>query len=248
MNYIISLCMFIIVWFFGSLMTTQFFIPDPNKVFTTMIRLIQNGSLLYALKVSFVRITLATSIAILLSIPLGLFVATFKWVGRFLVPITNAFRYLPVPALYPLLILWFGIDESMKISFLFVAVFVYLLPTVLFEILNIDEKIMDTSITLGMNKFQVITKTILPSILPSLCESFLTMYGIGWTYVVIAEVINSTSGIGFLISNASARGKTDIVFACLITIVIFSAIFDIVGNYIIKKCFAWKYDRREEIC
>ena len=92
-----------------------------------------------------------------------------------------------------------------------------------------------------MNKFEIITEILLPAALPSIMNSFLMMYGIGWTYVAVVEEVNAVKGLGFIINVGAARGKTAVVFASILTIVIFSYLFDCIGKKLIRKAFPWRY-------
>jgi NitT/TauT family transport system permease protein len=96
---------------------------------------------------------------------------------------------------------------------------------------------------MGMSKFQVMLQVMLPASLPGICQSFIMMYGIGWTYVIIAEVINAQVGLGHIINISSARGRTDLVFVALFTILAVSYLFDLFGNKALRSVFKWKFAR-----
>lgn len=222
------------------------FLPDIKDVLSDFKDLIANGMLLESIGKSFYRITLATIISCLISIPLALLIYSNKLLDDLITPLTNVIRYIPVTAFSPLLVLWVGIGENMKITFLFCATFFYFLPSMVLCVKEVDHRLIETGQTMGMNKFQVITKIVIPYTLPSMCESILMMYGIGWSYIVVAEATNATRGLGYLINIGSARGRTDMVFMSIITIMIISFIVDSLGKKIIHKVFAWKYKNVEE--
>lgn len=236
----------LIIWAIASQFSNPLFLPQPSKVLETFMSLLENGTLLESLKASFLRITSATLLAAAISIPLGLLVANYKAMDDIVTPITGFMRFMPVTAFYPLLIMWVGIGESMKISFLFFATIFFFLPTVILAVKDVNPDLIDTARTMGVSKFKVMTKVLLPASLPSISQSFLMMYGIGWTYIIIAEIINTNTGLGYLMNIGSARGRTDMVFAALITILIVSYIFDTAGNFTIKKVFKWKFIRKSE--
>lgn len=238
---IIPLAIVLVLWMIGSNFTSPLFLPAPSKVLESFIQLLENGMLIKDLQQSFLRITTATVIAALVSLPIGLLVANYKSVDNLVTPITGVMRYLPVTAFYPLLIMWVGIGESMKITFLFFATIFYFLPTVMLAIKEVNVDLIDTALTMGMSKFKVMLNVLLPASLPSILQSFLMMYGIGWTYVIIAEMVNTTTGLGHLMNVGSARGRTDLVFLALIVILLFSYVFDSIGNLFIKKAFKWKF-------
>ena len=197
---ILGFALIVFLWFVISQYTNPLFIPSPLKVFKSAIEMIQTKILLRALLYSFLRITVATTLSALIAVPLGLFMFNFKIINSTLSPITNSLRFIPITAFYPLLIMWFGIEEKMKIAFLFMATFVYMLPSVMFCLKEVNQDLLDTAMTVGMNKVQIIYKVLLPSSLPSILQSFITCYGIGWTYIAISETINAKYGLGFIIN------------------------------------------------
>lgn len=229
----------IICWYFLSMFSSPLFLPTPQSVFESFKGLVENGMLPKGLLKSFTRITIATLFSGTISIIMSLLIYNFKSVKFIFRPLVNVMRYIPVTAFYPLLIMWLGIDELMKISFLFIATFVYMLPSVLLAFEDVNVNLIDTGLTIGMNKFQVIYKILFPYSLPSICKTFLMMYGIGWTYIVVAETVNAVNGLGYIINISSSRGRTDMVFVCIICIMLFSILFDKIGNKIINKVFKW---------
>lgn len=243
---IIPIFFVLIIWAIASNFTQPLFLPKPTKVLSSFIDLISNGMLLKGICYSFLRITVAMIIAAAISIPLGMLIINYKILDDILSPITGFMRYMPVTAFYPLLIMWVGIGEQMKITFLFMAAFFYFLPSVILTFKSINIDLIDTALTIGMSKISVLFKVILPYSLPSICQTFLMMYGIGWTYVVVAEQVNANYGLGHLINVASPRGRTDMVFVSLITIIFVSFLFDTISNHLIKKVFKWKFAREIE--
>lgn len=237
------LLMVIFLWVFGSEYVNPLFLPKPESVINSFKILISNGMLVKSIWVSFWRITIATLISTLISVPLGLLICSFKFLDDLITPFTNLLRFIPVTVFYPLLMMWIGLDENMKITFLFLATFFYFLPSVILCIKEVDERLIETGYTMGMNKLQVMNKIILPYSFPSICKNVLMMYGIGWTYIVIVEVINTNVGLGHLINVSSARGRTDLVFVSVFTIILLSWIIDRLGNWLIKKSFKWKFSK-----
>ena len=110
----------------------------------------------------------------LIAFPVAILIYNSKIAADILNPIISIMRYIPVTAFYPLLIMWFGIDELMKIIFLFIATFVYMMPSVILCLEEINEDLIDTGLTIGMNKFQTIYRIQIPAIMPSLLNSFET--------------------------------------------------------------------------
>lgn len=229
------------VWHFASLNANQLFIPSPIKVFDDFIILVKNRELFIAIKYSFVRVTVAAVLSALISLPIAILIYNVKIANDCLAPIISVLRYIPVTAFYPLLIMWFGIDETMKIVFLFIATFVYMMPSVVLCFDEVRQDLIDTGLTIGMNKWQTIWRIQIPASLPSIMNSFIMMYGIGFTYIAVAETINAKYGLGWIIQQNSSRGRTDMVFMAIITIMIISVIFDCVSKIIVKRIFNWRY-------
>lgn len=231
----------IIIWWIASRKVNNLFIPRPEKVLSDFITSIQNGSLWVATIYSLKRIFLATLLSSFIAIPMGLLIYNITLFNDIFHPIVSVIRYLPVTAFYPLLIMWFGIDETMKIAFLFIATFVYMMPSVLLCLDEINPDLINTGKTLGMNTFQLITKVQLPATLPSILNSFIIMVGTGFSYLAVCETVNARYGLGWMIQQNSSRGRTDMVFMAIIVIAIMSVVCDTLGSYLVKKIFVWRY-------
>lgn len=237
----VLLFVILISWHLAARVMNPLFVPEPSKVFEDFVIALRNGSLLIAIKYSFIRITAATFLSGVLSIPIALVIYNCPLAKDILEPVISVLRYIPVTAFYPLLIMWFGIDEVMKIVFLFIATFVYMMPSVVLCLDEINKDLIDTGLTIGMSKLQTVYKIQIPAMLPSVLNSFIMMYGIGFTYIAVAETVNAKYGLGFIIQQSSSRGRTDMVFMAIITIMIVSLIFDTASKALVKKIFRWRY-------
>lgn len=233
------------LWAVVAQKSNPIFIPKPTKVLSDFAEVIRTGMLLKAFRYSFLRITIATIVSGIVAIPMGLLIYNVKLANDFMYPIVSVIRYVPVTAFYPLLIMWFGIDELMKVVFLFICTFVYMMPSVMLALDEVNPDLIDTGLTIGMNKLQVITRIQIPAIMPSLMNSFIMMYGIGWTYIAVAETINAKFGLGYIIQQSSSRGRTDLVFMGIISIMIISVVFDSSTKLLVKKIFKWRYLNEE---
>lgn len=243
-NKLTTLMTFIIIiigWYLVSLRVNNLFVPNPIKVFEDGRLLLSTGQLQTHIIWTFRRILIASCISGTLSLVLGFLIYNFKFMRNTIHPVINLLRYVPVTAFYPLLIMWLGIDESMKIAFYVIATFVYMLPSVVLSLEEINTDLIETGYTLGMSKLQTIFMIQLPATLPSILNSFIVSFGISFTYCAVCETINAKNGLGFLIQQSSSRGRTDLVFLGIITIMLISFIFDNVSKYIIKKVFKWRY-------
>lgn len=247
MKKLLGVFLLVVLWQFGSTLTSPLFVPSPASVWEALIGLAENNQLVNGLMYSFARISVAALLAIAVAVPMALLLCLSKTLDEMVGPVVSAMRYIPVTAFSPLLILWFGIEEEMKISFLFLATFVYVLPTTILCLKEVPDDLIDTGKSVGMKPRQIITEVLLPAAMPSIMSSVLMMYGIGWTYVAVIEAVNAKYGLGFIINTSAARGKTSVVFAAILVIVLFSYLFDKLGNFLIQKIFRWRYVKDDPI-
>lgn len=236
----------IVIWYMAALKVNHLFVPDPRDVLYDLILSIQNGSLIKAIIYTLRRIGIATLLSISISLPVGLLVYNIPLVKDIIYPIIMSLRYIPVTAFYPLLIMWFGINETMKVIFLFVAMFVSMMPSVILCLEEINEDLINTGQTMGMDKSQLILLIQLPATLPSISKSFIVTIGIGFSYIAVCETVNAVYGLGWIIQQNSSRGRTDMVFMAIIVLVILSVIFDMVGNFLVKRIFKWRYLKEDD--
>jgi NitT/TauT family transport system permease protein len=196
--------------------------------------------LLRCISASTVRIALSFFAAAAVAIPLGILMGAFEPVNRLLDPIMAPLRYMPISAFIPLLILWLGIHESQKIAFLFLGVFVYLLPVVVTAIRAVPEELVQTALTLGASRAQVIRTVLLPAALPDIFDSFRVMNAISWTYVILAEFVNAKQGLGHMIDLAGQHLKTAEVFSGILVIGAIGLSTDGIIRAANRALFAWR--------
>ena len=194
------------------------FLPSPSEVVRGTLQLFIQYDLGSAIWISTRRILIAFVLASALALPLGILMGAFEPVNRFFEPIVAPLRYMPISAFIPLLILWFGIYESQKIAFLFLGVFVYLLPVVVTAIRAVPEELVQTALTLGASRWQAVRTVLVPAALPEIFDSFRVMNAISWTYVILAEAVNAEHGLGYMVELARTHQKASWSFAGLLVI------------------------------
>lgn len=231
----------LLLWEAVSRRYNPLFVPSPRQVFSDLVCLVRNGELLIAARYSFLRVTVAAILSGVIAFPAALLIYNSRIAKEILAPVVGVMRYIPVTAFYPLLIMWAGIGEEMKIAFLFIATFVYMMPSVVLCLGEINTDLIDTALTIGMSKWQTIYMVQIPAILPSVANSFIMMYGIGFTYIAVAETVNAKYGLGWIIQQSSSRGRTDMVFMAILVIVAISITFDWAAKATVKKAFRWRY-------
>ena len=216
------------------------FLPSPTEVVKGTLQLFIEHDLARAILVSTQRIFLAFFLASALALPLGVLMGAFEPVNRLFEPIMAPLRYMPISAFIPLLILWFGIYEKQKIAFLFLGVFVYLLPVVVTAIRAVPDELVQTGLTLGASRVQVIRTILLPAALPEIFDSFRVMNAISWTYVILAEAVNPEHGLGYMVELARTHQKASWSFAGLLVIGGIGLLTDFLIRAVSSIAFRWR--------
>jgi NitT/TauT family transport system permease protein len=214
-------------------------LPSPTEVLQAFPVLHFEEALVRSAGASFYRVMMGFLLSAVVAIPLGIVMGTFPPVKHFFAPILDPLRFLPISALVPLFIVWFGIEDMQKIMFLFVGTFVYLLPLVVEAVEKVDEVYLQTAMTLGARPSQLIWSVLVPGSLPAIAEALRVMNGIGWTYVILAEVINAPLGLGALITVAGKRSHVDQIFALVLVILAIGIATDFIIRMVNKRLFRW---------
>jgi NitT/TauT family transport system permease protein len=216
------------------------FLPSPTETLRGTLQLFLQYDLWGSILISTKRILFAFLLASAVALPLGVLMGAFEPINRFFEPIVAPLRYMPISAFIPLLILWFGIYEKQKIAFLFLGVFVYLLPVVVAAIRLVPEELVQTSLTLGASRWQVIRTVLLPAALPEIFDSFRVMNAISWTYVILAEAVNPEHGLGYMVELARTHQKASWSFAGLLVIGGIGLLTDFIIRLLSSVLFRWR--------
>ena len=214
-------------------------LPSPTEVLRAFPTLHSEEALVRSAGWSLYRVTMGFLLSAAVAIPLGLLMGTFPAVKAFFAPLVDPLRFLPISALVPLFLVWFGIEETMKIMLLFVGIFVYLLPLVVEAVENVDEVYLNTATTLGASRWQLVSQVLIPASSPAIGEALRVMNGIGWTYVILAEIVNAPYGLGHLITVAGKRSHVDQIFAGVIVILLVGVMTDQLIRMVNKSLFSW---------
>lgn len=195
--------------------------------------------------VSLLRITLGFLAAAFVAVPLGILMGAFAPIRAAINPLIVPMRFLPIAAVVPIFIFWFGLGEAMKIGLLFLGTVVYLLPVVVEAVDSVDEVYLKTAATLGASRGQIIRTILVPAALPAIYEALRVLYGIGWTYVMLAEFVSDESsgfgyaGIGYLINNLRRYGSLAEVLVAVALVLLLGVLVDLLLGWIGKTVFPW---------
>jgi|SaaInlV_200m_DNA_4_1039719.scaffolds.fasta_scaffold07047_2 ABC-type nitrate/sulfonate/bicarbonate transport system permease component len=180
------------------------------------------------------RIFLALFWACLFGIPIGIFMGAFGWFESLLQALVMPMRNAPIMAFAPLFILIYGIEEQMKISFLAFGTIVFIIPAAFDAVRNVPPLIIDKAVDMGFRPMGTLWYYVLPSALPRLWDGIRLCTGVAWTYLVAAEVMNVTTGLGAMEANAQRFQNTPRVYAAILIILILGVLSDYLFR-VIKK-------------
>jgi len=192
-------------------------LPNPINVAKAFIYLASDYNLIGNITMSWWRIFQAFVIAVVVAIPLGILMGSFRVIHAFFFPVVAFMRAMPITAFLPALIGLFGIEEGMKVAFLLIGMIPYLISIVVDECEKVPNEILETAYTLGANRVQVLT-LLFGASLPAIFEAFIILYDIGWTYVILAEIVNARMGVGAMIEAARKVLDFDRVYAGIFVI------------------------------
>ena len=178
-------------------------------------------------------------IAATLALPLGVMMGAYKPVEAFFEPFVSFARYLPASAFIPLLILWAGIGEAQKLAVIFIGSFFQLVLMVAVTVGNTRRDLVEAAYTLGSSDASLVRRVLIPGAAPDIAETLRMVLGWAWTYVIVAELIGASSGIGHMITDSQALLATDQIIFGIIVIGLIGLASDMFFNALNRRCFPW---------
>jgi NitT/TauT family transport system permease protein len=192
--------------------------PSPGEVANSFRSLWVERSLLASVVATLRRVIIGFGLAALVGVPLGILAGSWRVFDSAAAPIALFGRNVPVAALIPLTILWFGIDETQKIMFIFIAVVPFVYSDAVRAITSIPDRYVETAQTLGAKPLQVVSKVLVALALPDIYKSLRSLFGMAFGYIMLAELINAEHGLGYLLSTSQRRGLSEHIILILLVI------------------------------
>jgi NitT/TauT family transport system permease protein len=189
---------------------------------------------------SFVRVTTGFGFAALLAVPLGVYMASFPRIAAFFRPLSLIGAYVPIVVFVPLTLAWFGMSELQKIVFLFIGCFVVLLPLVVKTVSDIPAAYLDVAKTKGATQWQLVTRVLFPIARADIWDHLRGVYGVGWGWIILAEVVNAEKGLGYMMALSERRGHTASIFAIIAVIICIAVICDQIWKYVGIALFPYR--------
>jgi NitT/TauT family transport system permease protein len=232
---------FFAVWAFATLggYVSKTFLADPITMVRSGVDLLVNQGFAYDIGMTVWRVLGGFFIAAILAIPIGILMGAYKPIEALLEPFVSFARYLPASAFIPLLILWAGIGEAQKLAVIFIGAFFQLILMIAVSVGNTRRDLVEAAYTLGAKDSGVVTRVLLPSASPELAETLRMVLGWAWTYVIVAELIGASNGIGHMITDSQALMATDQIIFGIIVIGLIGLITDIAFKTFNRWLFPW---------
>jgi ABC-type nitrate/sulfonate/bicarbonate transport system permease component len=215
----------ILVWFLLTLGATPesrvvspVVLPSPGEVLRSIPTLFTERGLVASTAATLRRVLSGFGLAILIGVPLGILAGAYRIFDALTGPISVFLRNIPVAVLIPLTILWFGIDETQKTMFIFIATAPFVFFDAARAVAGVHDRYVETAQTLGASPRQVVTKVLIPLALPDIYDSLRNLFGLAFGYIMLAELVNAERGLGNLLMTSQRRGLTEHIFAILIVI------------------------------
>ena len=193
-------------------------LPSPVEVFRSFGALWYQRDLLASIIATLRRVLIGFGIATAVGIPLGIAAGSWRALESGAAPLALFGRNVPVAALIPLTILWFGIDELQKVMFIFIACVPFVYSDTVRAITSVPDRYVETAQTLGASSWQIVAKVLVPLASPDIYKSLRSLFGIAFGYIMLAELINAQHGLGYLLSTSQRRGLSEHIILILLVI------------------------------
>jgi len=215
------------------------FLADPWMMLTSGWRLLTEYGFAKDIGMTVWRVLGGFLIAAALALPLGVMMGAYKPVEAFFEPFVSFARYLPASAFIPLLILWAGIGEAQKLALIFIGSFFQLVLMVAVSVGNTRRDLVEAAYTLGSTDASLVRRVLIPGAAPEIAEILRMVLGWAWTYVIVAELIGSSSGIGHMITDSQSLLATDQIIFGIIVIGLIGLCSDMVFKWANRRLFPW---------
>jgi len=215
------------------------FLADPLSMLRSGWVLLTQHGFAHDIGMTVWRVVGGFVIAAALALPLGIAMGAYKPVEAFFEPFVSFARYLPASAFIPLLILWAGIGESQKLAVIFIGSFFSLVLMISVVVGNTRRDLVEAAYTLGVRDRALVKRVLMPGAAPEIAEILRMVLGWAWTYVIVAELIGASSGIGHMITDSQALLATDQIIFGIIVIGLIGLVSDLAFKAVNRRLFPW---------
>jgi NitT/TauT family transport system permease protein len=239
---ILGAAIFLAVWQLGHYLTPEAgrrFLPSVQDVFSALVVLFRDRGFLDDVIASCIRIFVSFFAAAAIAIPLGVLMGCFRNIRALLNPTLSGWRYLPAASFMPLLLIWFGPTDMAKLALLFIGVIFFLTALILDNVEAVPDEYVEASLTMGASRWGVVTGVVVPAAAPAIFDSMRNMIAVGWTYLVIAEIVGAVDGIGAMMMRAGRTLSVDMIMAGILTIGVLGVLTDVLFRVVARVTLPW---------
>jgi NitT/TauT family transport system permease protein len=233
---------FLGVWQLGHHLSPEAgrrFFPSVDNVFSALVVLFRDRGFLDDVIASCIRIFVSFFAAAAIAIPLGVLMGCFRNIRSLLNPTLSGWRYLPAASFMPLLLVWFGPTDMAKLALLFMGVIFFLTALILDNTEAVPNEYVEAALTMGASRWGVVTGVVVPAAAPAIFDSMRNMIAVGWTYLVIAEIVGAVDGIGAMMMRAGRTLSVDMIMAGILTIGVLGVLTDILFRVVARVALPW---------
>jgi NitT/TauT family transport system permease protein len=227
------------VWISRRELVDPVFLPTPEAVWEAARAVVGDENLWLDVKASFVRVTAGFLLAAAIALPVGIAIGVFKVFEALLQPVVEFIRYIPVPALVPICMVLFGIDELSKIVLIWAGTFFQLVLMVADEIRRVPRELVETSYTLGARRRHAIQLVMWRAAKPGIFDALRLCNGWAWTYLVIAELVAAEQGLGYRVLKFSRFLQTPRIWVYLVILGVIGLALDFAFRAANRRLFRW---------
>jgi NitT/TauT family transport system permease protein len=233
--------LFFAVWAVATLggFVSATFLADPFTMLESGWRLLAVHGFAADIGVTVWRVVGGFLIAAAIGVPLGILMGAYKPIEAFFEPFVSFARYLPASAFIPLLILWAGIGEAQKLMVIFIGSFFQIVLMVAVIVGATRRDLVEAAYTLGASAGGIVRRVLLPSSAPDIAETLRLVLGWAWTYVIVAELIGASSGIGHMITDSQALLDTGQIIFGIVVIGVIGLVSDYLFKALNQRLFPW---------
>ena len=238
---------FFAIWELGHYLTAESarkFLPSVEQVASALFILFSERNFLHDVLISCWRIFVSFFAASAVGVPIGILMGCFGNVRALLNPTLSGWRYLPAASFIPLLLVWFGPTDLAKIALLFIGVIFFLISLILDNTRAVPRELVEAALTMGASRREALTGVVVPAAMPAVLDSMRNMIAVGWTYLVIAEIVGAQDGIGAVMMRAGRFLNVDTIMAAIFTIGVLGILTDVLFRVAQHLLFPWNVERR----
>ena len=244
---LVGVVLFFSIWEIGHILTPELqqkFLPGVIEVVGEIAYLIQEKGFVGDIGKSLYRIYVSFFVACMVAIPLGLLMGCFIKLRVLINPTVGGLRYLPAASFVPLLLVYLGPTDTAKMALLFLGCVFFLIALILDNVLAVPRELIESAQTMGASRRHIVFRVTLPAAAPQIVDSMRNMIAVSWTYLVIAEIVAATDGIGAVMMRGAKFLHIDIIMAGILTIGVLGVLTDMLFRFARRLLFPYLYARR----